>query len=152
MGSKFVERHKRKSVLAALLFIFQGKVKYLTIPLMLMILSVPFVISGETLGRIIELRPVAAFLKTVGLGSMVSVINPKYSNDMLRAALDKAAEDSAQNSFWANSEGHKHRPRRRAGLLAMPRGSKHFGPPRMIDAIRPSQDMNDEHERRRNPE
>ena len=101
MGSKFIEKHKRKSVLAALLFIFQGRVKYVSIFLMLMILSVPFVISSETLGRIIELPSVAAFLRTVGLGSVVSVINPKYSNDILRAAMDKAAQDSAQNSFWA---------------------------------------------------
>ncbi len=101
MSSKFVEKHKRKSVLAALLFIFQGRTKYVGIMLIVMILSVPFVISGETLGRIMELPPVAAFLKSVGLGSVVSTLNPKYSNDLLRAAMDKAAEDSGQNSFWA---------------------------------------------------
>ena len=101
MGSKFVEKHKRKSVLAALLFLFQGRAKYVGILLILTILSVPFVISGETLSRIIELRPVAAFLRTVGLGSVISAINPKYSNDLLKAAMDKAANDSEQNSFWA---------------------------------------------------
>lgn len=100
MGSEFVEKHKRKSVLAALLLIFQGRVKYVSILLLVTILSVPFVVSSETLGRIIELRPVAAFLRGVGLGSVVSTINPKYSNDMLKAALDKAAENSGQNSFW----------------------------------------------------
>ncbi len=101
MGSKFVGKHKRKSVFAALLFIFQGRTKYIGILLVLTILSIPFVISGETLSRMIELRPVAAFLRGVGLGSLVSVINPKYSNDMLRAAMDRAAADSAQGSFWA---------------------------------------------------
>jgi hypothetical protein len=100
MGSQFVEKHKRKSVLAALLLIFQGRVKYVAIMLIVTILSVPFVVSGDTFSRIIELRPVAAFLRGVGLGSVVSAINPKYSNDMMRAALDRAAEDSAQNSFW----------------------------------------------------
>ncbi len=101
MASKFVEKHKRKSVLAALLFIFQGRTKYIGIMLIVMILSVPFVISGETLNSIMALPPVSAFLKTVGLGNLVSTFNPKYSNDLLRAAMDKAAEDSDQNSFWA---------------------------------------------------
>jgi hypothetical protein len=100
MGSQFVEKHKRKSVLAALLLIFQGRVKYVAILLIVTVLSVPFVMSGETLGRIIELRPVAAFLRSVGMGSVVSAVNPRYSNDMLRAALDKASADSEQNSFW----------------------------------------------------
>ncbi len=100
MGSKFVEKHKRKSVLAALLFIFSGRAKYVSILLIVAILSVPFVVSGETLSTIIELPGVSAFLKSVGLGSVVSSINPKYSNDMLKAALEKAAADSEQNSFW----------------------------------------------------
>lgn len=101
MASKFVEKHKRKSVLAALLFIFQGRTKYVGIMLLVMVLSIPFVISGETLNHMMELPPVAAFLKSVGLGSVVSTLNPKYSNDLLRAAMDKAAADGDQNSFWA---------------------------------------------------
>ena len=101
MASKFVEKHKRKSELAALLFIFQGRTKYVGIMLIVMLLSVPFVISGETLNSIMELPPIAAFLKTVGLGSVISTLNPKYSNDLLKAAMAKAAEDSDQNSFWA---------------------------------------------------
>jgi hypothetical protein len=100
MGNKFVEKHKRKSVLAALLFLFQGRVKYVSILLIVMILSVPFVVSSETIGRIIELRPVAAFLRGVGLGSVLSSINPGYNNDMMKAALANAAENSAQDSFW----------------------------------------------------
>ena len=99
MGSKFVEKHKRKSLLAALLLIFRGRAKYVGVLLILAVLSVPFVISGETFGRIVMFQPVAAFLRTVGLGSIVSAINPKYSNDMMKAALDRAAADSAQNSF-----------------------------------------------------
>lgn len=133
MGSKFVEKHKRKSVLAALLFLFNGRLKYVSVLLVVLMLSVPFVISGETLGRIIELRPVAAFLRTVGLGSMVSVMNPKYSNDMLRAVLDKAAQDSAQDSFWAKflkSINATLPPGGGPDSLAMLRGGKEeiFGP------------------------
>ncbi|MBI5743247.1 MAG: hypothetical protein HY952_01735 [Elusimicrobia bacterium] len=100
MGNKFIEKHRRKSVLAALLFIFQGRAKYISIMLMVMILSLPFVVSSEMLSRMIELRPVAAFLRSVGMSSVVSSLNPKYSNDLLKAALDKAAEDSQNNSFW----------------------------------------------------
>ncbi|OGR51700.1 MAG: hypothetical protein A2049_10380 [Elusimicrobia bacterium GWA2_62_23] len=100
MGNKFIEKHRRKSILATLLFIFRGRTKFIAILLMVTILSVPFVISGEMLGRIIELRPVAAFLRSVGMASVVSSLNPKYSNDLLKAALDKATEDSANNSFW----------------------------------------------------
>ena len=100
MGNKFIEKHRRKSVLATLLSIFRGRTKFVAILLMVTILSVPFVISGEMLGRIIELRPVAAFLRSVGMASVVSALNPKYSNDLLKAALDKAAEDSENNSFW----------------------------------------------------
>lgn len=100
MGSKFVEKHKRKSILAALLFIFQGRTKYIGILLVITILSIPFALSGETLSRILELRPVAAFLRTVGLSSVVSTINPKYSNDLLKAALDRASADSKDASFW----------------------------------------------------
>ncbi|MEK7721172.1 MAG: hypothetical protein AAB359_02150, partial [Elusimicrobiota bacterium] len=105
MANTFIGKHKRKSVLAALLFIFQGRVKYVSIALLLLIFSIPFVISGETLGRIIELRPVAAFLRMAGLDSRSSVINPRYSKDILRAALDKAADESVQSSFWAKFFG-----------------------------------------------
>ena len=138
MGSKFVEKHKRKSVLAALLFIFQGRTKYVGILLILTILSVPFVISGETLGRILELGPVASFLRTVGLGSIVSTINPKYSNDLLRAAMDKAAEDSAQNSYWAKflkSINATMPPGGGPSSIAMLRGGADdiFGPPVLKD-------------------
>jgi hypothetical protein len=138
MGNKFLEKHKRKSVLAALLFIFQGRAKYVGVALMLIILSVPFVLSGDMLSRIIELRPVAAFLKTVGLESLASTINPKYSNDMLKAAIDKAADDSTQNSYWAKflkSINATLPPGGGPSSLAMLRGGADdiFGPPVIND-------------------
>lgn len=133
MANSFVEKHKRKSVLAALLFIFQGKVKYVGVALMLIVLSVPFVISGEMLSRIIELRPVAAFLKTVGLGSLTSTINPANSRDFMQAALDKAADDGAQSSLWAKfmkSINATVAPNGGPDSLAMLRGGKDiFGTP-----------------------
>ena len=138
MGSKFVEKHKRKSVLAALLFIFHGRAKYVGILLVLTILSVPFVISGETLNRILELPPVAAFMKSVGLGGVISAINPKYSNDVLKAALDKAAGDRAQDSYWAKflkSINATMPPDGGPSSIAMLRGGKDdiFGLPEVND-------------------
>lgn len=138
MGSKFVEKHKRKSVLAALLFIFQGRAKYVGILLIVTILSVPFVISSETLSGIVNFAPVSAFLNRVGLSSLVSAINPKYSNDVLRAALDKAAEDSAQNSFWSKflkSVNATMPPAGSQNSIAMIRGGGDlFGPLELKDA------------------
>ena len=138
MGSKFIEKHKRKSVLAALLFLFRGRGKYIGIMLVVALLSGPFVISGETLGRIIELRPVAAFLRSVGMGSVVSAINPKYSNDLLKAAFDKAVEDGANNSFWnkfLKSINATMPPAGSASSMTMLRGGGDiFGLPRIKDA------------------
>ncbi len=138
MGSKFVEKHKRKSVLAALLFIFQGRAKFVSIMLIVVILSAPFLLSGETLNSLIELPGVSAFLRSVGLGSVVSSINPKYSNDLLRAALDKAASDSAQDSFWARflkSINATLPPAGGASSMAMIRGGGNdlFGLPEVKD-------------------
>lgn len=101
MGSKFVEKHKRKSALAALLLFFQGRSKYVAILLVVTVLSLPFVVSGEMVGRLLAFQPVAAALRAVGLGGVLTSLDPAYSNDMLKAALDKAAADSAQNSYWA---------------------------------------------------
>ncbi|HAN04892.1 MAG TPA: hypothetical protein DCW72_04590 [Elusimicrobia bacterium] len=138
MGSKFVEKHKRKSLLAALLFIFHGRAKYVGILLILSVLSVPFVISGETFGRLVMFQPVAAFLRTVGLGSIVSAINPKYSNDLMKAALDRAASDSEQNSFWQkflNSLNATLPPGGGPSSIAMIRGGGDdiFGTPELKD-------------------
>lgn len=138
MGSKFVEKHKRKSVLAALLFIFSGRAKYVSIMLVILMLSVPFVISGETLNAMIELPGVSAFLRSIGLGNVVSAVNPKYSNDLLRAALDKAALDSEQNSFWQRflkSVNATIPPAGGPSSIAMLRGGRDlFGPLEINDA------------------
>jgi len=139
MGSKFVEKHKRKSVLAALIFIFSGRAKYISITLLVLALSVPFVVSGETLNAMIELPGVSAFLRSIGLGSVVSAVNPKYSNDLLRAALDKAASDSEQNSFWQKflkSVNATLPPAGSPSSMAMLRGGGDiFGTPELKDEV-----------------
>ena len=137
MGGKFVEKHKRKSIFAALLLIFQGRAKYVGILLIITVLSIPFLVSGDTFGRILELGPVAAFLRTVGLGGVVSAINPR-PNDMLKAALDKAAEDSKAESYWAKflkSLNASMPPDGGPSSIAMLRGGSDdlFGPPVVKD-------------------
>ena len=136
MGSKFVEKHQRKSVLAALLFVFQGKAKYVGV-MLLVICSIPFVMSGETLNGIIELPGVAAFMRAVGFGGVVSSMNTKYSNDVLKAAIDKAAVDNVQTSFWARflkSVNATMPPADGPSTLAMVRGGGDvFGPPVVKD-------------------
>ncbi len=161
MGSKFVEKHKRKSVLAALLFIFRGRAKYVSILLVVVLLSMPFVISGEMLASMIELPGVSAFLRGIGMGDMVASLSLKYSNnDALKAAMDRAAAESEQNSVWAkflNTINATAKPSNGASGLAMLRGGNAdlFGPPQVKDGAnmhrRPDQvagAVNDEEKRR----
>ena len=51
MGSEFVDKHRRKSLLSLLLLIVRGRARYVTIALLVASASLPFVISGETLSR-----------------------------------------------------------------------------------------------------
>ena len=139
MGSKFIEKHKRKSVLAALLLIFQGRAKYVAILLVVTVLSIPFMMSEEALGRLVTFAPVASALRALGMGGVVSAVNPKYSNDLLKAALDKAAADSKQDSFWQkflNSVNATLPPGGGPSSLAMVTGggADLYGPPRVKDA------------------
>ncbi|MCX5786772.1 MAG: hypothetical protein NTX59_13910 [Elusimicrobia bacterium] len=100
MGGKFTEKYKKRSLLATLLLLFRGRAKYVTIALLMAATSLPFVASTETIERMLELPPVAAFLKSMGLGSILSAINPRYSTAGFKAALDKATADSSRDSFW----------------------------------------------------
>ncbi|OGS08584.1 MAG: hypothetical protein A2270_01965 [Elusimicrobia bacterium RIFOXYA12_FULL_51_18] len=106
MGNKFIEQHKRKSLLASLLFMFAGRAKYVVIVLLVAVASLPFVVSAEMAARFFEMPPVAAALRMVGLGSVVSSLNPTYSREFVKAAIDKAAADnSAQASYWSRLMG-----------------------------------------------
>jgi len=100
MANKFVEKHKRKSLLAALLFLFTGRTKYVVIALLVVLTSLPFVISGEMAGRFFEMPAVSGMLRMMGLDSVVSSLNPKYSSEFVKAAIDRAAAESAQTSYW----------------------------------------------------
>ena len=98
--SKFTDRHKRKTLSALLLLLLRGKAKYVAVMLVVMAVSTPFVVSGDTLSRFLEMPGVSAFLRTVGLGSLVSSLNPNYSSDMVKSALERAAADAQNYSVW----------------------------------------------------
>ncbi len=100
MANKFIEKHKRKSVLAMLLLLFTGRTKYIVIALLVIVTSLPFVVSGELVSRFFEMPAVSGTLRMMGLGSVVSALNPKYSTEFVKAAIDRAAAESAQTSYW----------------------------------------------------
>ncbi len=102
MARGFVEKYKRKSLLAALLFVFQGRVKYVTILLLVVAGSLPFVFTSETFGRMLDMPPVVAVIRALHLNGIVSAmnLNPKYSSEFVKNVMDKAAADSAQSSYW----------------------------------------------------
>lgn len=102
MGSKFVERHRRKSLLAALLLLFRGRAKYVVLLLMVLGASAPFVVSQDMLYRLVQFAPVSYILRATGLGSVITSLNTSYSNDILKAAIERAMYESDQDSAWNN--------------------------------------------------
>jgi hypothetical protein len=100
MANQFIEKHKRKSLLALLLLIFTGRTKYVLIALLVVLTSLPFVVTGEMANRFFEMPAVSGMLRMMGLGSVVSALNPKYSSEFVKAAIDRAAAESAQTSYW----------------------------------------------------
>ena len=102
MARGFVEKYKRKSLLAALLLIFQGRVKYVTMLLLVVAVSLPFVFTSETFARMLEMPAISAVIKAMHLNGLVSAMNltPRYSSEFVKSVMDKAAADSAQSSYW----------------------------------------------------
>jgi len=98
--SKFIERHKRKSLLAALLLMFRGRTKYLALSLVIVAFSVPFVVSGDMVSKFIDLPSVRSILKLTGLSSVLSSIYPNYSKDIIKSALEQVASESDRYSIW----------------------------------------------------
>lgn len=105
MGSEFIDRHRKKTVWAALLLLFRGRAKYVAALLLVVAFSIPFVVSSETLGRMLAFPPVASALRLAGLGGLVDSLNPAYSRDLVKETLDKALADSRENSLWAKIFG-----------------------------------------------
>lgn len=100
MGSKFIERHRRKSLLASLLLLFKGKARYVVLLVMVLGASAPFVVSQDMLYRLVTFAPISYVLRATGLHSVIASLNPAYSNDILQAAIDRAMFESDQDSVW----------------------------------------------------
>lgn len=93
MGSKFIERHKKKSLWLLLLFFLRGRGKYILLLLIMIIFSIPFVSTSDMIERFLVFSPVRYVLKLFGLESVMASINPKYSTDILKAAFDKLKDE-----------------------------------------------------------
>jgi len=100
MGSKFIQRHKRKSLIAALLLLFRSRVRYVILFLVVAGVSAPFVVSQDMLYRLVMLPPVNYVLKAAGLQGFIATINPAYSNEIFQAAMQRAMYESGQDSVW----------------------------------------------------
>ncbi|MFA6435142.1 MAG: hypothetical protein WCW52_10640 [Elusimicrobiales bacterium] len=105
MASGFIKRHKRKSLLAALVLLLKGRAKYVIITLVVVAASLPFVISKEVVNRMLEVRVVASVLRAMGMDGFLSTINPGYSGEFLKTVMDKAVADSARSSYWSRFMG-----------------------------------------------
>lgn len=135
MGSKFIRRFEKRNLLFFLLLLFKGRAKYVTISLLMVAASLPFMASTETIERMLELPPVASFLKSVGLGGVISAINPGYSTAGFKAALDKATADSSRDSFWnkfLSSINSTLPPADGPSSMAMIRGGGDISGPRVL--------------------
>lgn len=100
MGSKFIERHRRKSLLASLLLLFRGKARYVVLLVMVLGASAPFVVSQDMLYRLVQFAPVSYILRATGLSSVITSLDSSYSNDILKAAIERAMRESDQDSVW----------------------------------------------------
>jgi hypothetical protein len=72
MASDFIERNKRKTLLAALLLFLGGRGKYVALLLVAGLVSLPFLLSGERLEKILSFPAVASALRAVGLAQPVA--------------------------------------------------------------------------------
>jgi hypothetical protein len=117
MGNKFIERHKRKPLLALLLLLFRGRSKYIALLVIVILFSLPFVATSDMIERFFGLSPVKYMLKFLGLESVVASINPKYSTDIIKATFDRLKQETKGYSLW-NKAGLGEEDRGERGTLA----------------------------------
>ena len=117
MGNKFIERHKRKPLLALLLLLFRGRSKYIALLVIVILFSLPFVATSDMIERFFGLSPVKYMLKFLGRESVVASINPKYSNDIIKATFDRLKQETQVYSLW-NKAGLGEEDRGERGTLA----------------------------------
>jgi len=117
MGNKFIERHKRKSLLALLLLVFRGRTKYIALLVIVILFSLPFVATSDMIERFFGISAVQYMLKFLGLESVVASINPKYSTDIIKATFDRLKQETQGYSLW-NKAGLGDEDRGERGTLA----------------------------------
>ena len=138
MGSEFLERNKRKSALAALWLFLGGRGKYLAVLFVAGLVSTPFLVSQERLNSVLAFPGVAAALRMVGLGGLVSEVSVN-APDMLAAAGSAGAggaNASARASFWEKYLRAANAPLPPAGAtstMAMLRGGADLIGPAVIE-------------------
>ncbi|MFH1619120.1 MAG: hypothetical protein ABIG11_04380 [bacterium] len=109
MPSKFIEKHKRKSALAALLF-FLGK-RNVFVPLLVVVTLLSasvFIISpsGGVAGALLHIPGMAGLFKAIGVqwqpADYAGGGASSYSSGELKAIFDKAKAEGKADSFWTN--------------------------------------------------
>ncbi|MEF3280680.1 MAG: DUF456 domain-containing protein [Elusimicrobiota bacterium] len=105
MANKFIEKHKRKSVLGLLLLLWRGRAKYIVLLVMVILFSIPFVATSDMLERFVGLAPIRYLVKLMGLESVMASINPKYSSDILKAAFDRLKQEYDASNLWNKVTG-----------------------------------------------
>lgn len=125
MAGKFIEKHKRKSLLALLLMLLRGRTKYITLLVLIILFSIPFVASSDMIERFFGLSPVRYMVKLLGLESVMASINPKYSGDIVKATFDRLKEEYEANSLWNKILGGVE-DREGMGTLAMVKAGEGF--------------------------
>jgi hypothetical protein len=100
MSRQFIEKYRRKSLLFMLVLIFRGRAKYVTMTLLVVAASVPFVATSSVLNRLFDMPPISKALRMMGISSVVSTLDLKYNRELVRAAIERAAEERAQTTYW----------------------------------------------------
>jgi len=100
MGSKFIEKHKRKSILGLLLLLFRGRSKYIALLVIVILFSLPFVATSDMIERFFGISAVRYLVKLFGLESVIASINPKYSTDIIKATFDRLKQETRDYNLW----------------------------------------------------
>ncbi len=102
MGSKFINKHKRKGALASLLLILRHRAKYFVISLLVVGTATPFIATRENISTLMQFAPVASFLKFTGLSNAFLNVNSdgSYSAKDLKAAFARNKAYDKGSSFW----------------------------------------------------
>lgn len=116
MASKFIERHKRKSLWALLLLFLRGRGKYLALLVVIILFSLPFVATSDMVERFFGLSPIRYMVKLFGFESVMASINPKYSTDILKAVFDRLKDEYSRSHPLLR--GSKEESREGIGTLA----------------------------------